>query len=298
MGEEDATHVAVPVLHRPSRRARRCGARGTPPRVRGLHGLRAGEGTRAFPIPTNPRPSSAAGPCRMPSTATARHRLYRELLRIRREALVPRLAGAQIARAHRPSGRRCRGALAHGRRRDAVARQPISAREPARSSSLQGDLLFESRPGAATRHAAASSPAPPRSLSWSPRRERRRRSASSPARPASPRPGPMRWASPQQVSVESLRRILDALGLPTATSGDIDDEPPTARAADTLPPLVTMTAGSRLALPGRQAGLPGGSSSTRTAARHAALLDAGRPAGRPAHRPPGYHRLRLRRPRR
>lgn len=59
---------------------------------------------------------------------------------------------------------------------------------------------------------------------------------------------------PQQVSIDSLRRILGALGLPTETSGDIEASrqklgPPTA-----LPPLITMKAGSRLTLPGRAGG--------------------------------------------
>jgi len=59
---------------------------------------------------------------------------------------------------------------------------------------------------------------------------------------------------PQQVSIDSLRRILDALGLPTATSGDIEASRQKLGRSNTLPPLVTMKVGSRLTLPGRAGG--------------------------------------------
>ncbi len=59
---------------------------------------------------------------------------------------------------------------------------------------------------------------------------------------------------PQQVSIGSLRRILDALGLPTATSADVDDSRQKVGPAKNLPPLVTMKAGSRLTLPARAGG--------------------------------------------
>lgn len=59
---------------------------------------------------------------------------------------------------------------------------------------------------------------------------------------------------PQQVSIVSLRRILDALGLPTATSADIDASRQKVGPPTSLPPLVTMKAGSRLTLPGRVGG--------------------------------------------
>ena len=58
----------------------------------------------------------------------------------------------------------------------------------------------------------------------------------------------------QQVSIDSLRRILDALGLPAATSGDIEASRGKLAPPKTLPPLVTMKAGSRLTLPGRAGG--------------------------------------------
>ncbi len=59
---------------------------------------------------------------------------------------------------------------------------------------------------------------------------------------------------PQQVSIDSLRRILSALGLPAATSGDIEESRRKLGPANTLPPLVTMKVGSRLTLPARAGG--------------------------------------------
>ncbi len=59
---------------------------------------------------------------------------------------------------------------------------------------------------------------------------------------------------PQQVSIDSLRRILDALGLASATSGDIEASRQKLGPPNTLPPLIAMKAGSRLTLPGRAGG--------------------------------------------
>lgn len=58
----------------------------------------------------------------------------------------------------------------------------------------------------------------------------------------------------QQVSVDSLRRILDALGLPTATSGDRETSRQKLGPPSTLPPLTTMKVGGRLTLPARAGG--------------------------------------------
>ncbi|MFN4014724.1 MAG: 4-alpha-glucanotransferase [Reyranella sp.] len=58
----------------------------------------------------------------------------------------------------------------------------------------------------------------------------------------------------QQVSIESLRRILDALGLPAATSGEIEASRRRLGPLSSLPPLITVTAGGRLTLPGRAGG--------------------------------------------
>lgn len=54
---------------------------------------------------------------------------------------------------------------------------------------------------------------------------------------------------PQQVSIGSLHRILDALGLSAATPADIENSHRKLGLPNTLPALVTMQAGTRLALP-------------------------------------------------
>ena len=78
---------------------------------------------------------------------------------------------------------------------------------------------------------------------------------------------------PQQVSLESLRRILDALGLPAVTPADIEDSHRRLAPQGGLPPMVTMQAGSRLTLPrqGAARGLltyeDGGSASLRFSIR-------------------------------
>lgn len=53
----------------------------------------------------------------------------------------------------------------------------------------------------------------------------------------------------QQVSIESLHRILDALGLSAATPADIENSRQKLGPSNTLPPLVTVQAGTRLTLP-------------------------------------------------
>jgi 4-alpha-glucanotransferase len=59
---------------------------------------------------------------------------------------------------------------------------------------------------------------------------------------------------PQQVSTESLRRILDALGFGTASSADLEESRRRLGPPSTLPPLVTVKAGARLTLPARAGG--------------------------------------------
>jgi 4-alpha-glucanotransferase len=97
---------------------------------------------------------------------------------------------------------------------------------------------------------------------------------------------------PQQVAIDSLRRILDALGLPTATSGDIEVSRQRLGPPSSLPPLVTMTAGGRLMLPARAGGAArgqltyedGGVATLRFSRRGDKLVGA-------ALERVGYHRL-------
>jgi len=60
--------------------------------------------------------------------------------------------------------------------------------------------------------------------------------------------------TPQEVSIGSLRRILEALGLGAASPADIEDSHRRLNPSNTLPPLVTMQAGGRLTLPARAGG--------------------------------------------
>ena len=59
---------------------------------------------------------------------------------------------------------------------------------------------------------------------------------------------------PQQVSTESLRRILGALGFSTASSAELEESQRRLGPPSTLPSLVTVRAGSRLVLPARAGG--------------------------------------------
>ncbi|WP_425065068.1 4-alpha-glucanotransferase [Reyranella sp.] len=97
---------------------------------------------------------------------------------------------------------------------------------------------------------------------------------------------------PQQVSIESLRRILDALGLVTATPGDIESSRLKLGPSATLPPLVTMTAGSRLTLPGRAGGAARGQITYEdgSVATLRFSMRGDRLVGPPLDRA-GYHRL-------
>lgn len=59
---------------------------------------------------------------------------------------------------------------------------------------------------------------------------------------------------PQHVSIDSLRRILGALGYGTASSADVEESRRRLGPKGGLPPLVTMRSGSRLTLPARAGG--------------------------------------------
>lgn len=97
---------------------------------------------------------------------------------------------------------------------------------------------------------------------------------------------------PQQVSLASLHRILDALGLPSATPADIEDSHRRLSPQGGLPPMVTMQAGSRLTLPrhGAARGLltyeDGGSASLRFSIRADRLVG-------PVIDRVGYHLLEI-----
>jgi 4-alpha-glucanotransferase len=99
---------------------------------------------------------------------------------------------------------------------------------------------------------------------------------------------------PQQVTIASLRRILDALELPTATSGEIAASRQRLGPPNSMPPLVTMTAGGGLTLPAGAGGAArgqltyedGGVATLRFSRRGDRLVG-------PALDRIGYHRLEL-----
>ena len=95
----------------------------------------------------------------------------------------------------------------------------------------------------------------------------------------------------QQVSIDSLHRILAALGLSANTPADIEDSRRKLTPQDTLPPLVTMQTGSRLTLPrGAARGLltyeDGSTATLRFSVRGDRLVG-------PTIERIGYHRLEI-----
>jgi 4-alpha-glucanotransferase len=97
-----------------------------------------------------------------------------------------------------------------------------------------------------------------------------------------------------RVSVESLQRILAALGLPCGTAGELSDSEH-ALAVEGIPPLVSATVGLPIDLP---------PSSVRASSRNRVMLEDGKvmevPAGSgprgmrlPAIATPGYHSLEI-----
>jgi len=97
---------------------------------------------------------------------------------------------------------------------------------------------------------------------------------------------------PQQVSTESLRRILDALGFRNASPAELEESRRRLGPPITLPSLVTVRAGSRLTLPARAGGAArgqltyedGGVATLRFSARGDKLVG-------PTLDRVGYHRL-------
>lgn len=115
----------------------------------GFKGFAPGEGTSSIPDPNEPATFEQSRPVPHAERGKARHRLYHELLAIRAQALMPRLAGAKSlgARAVEPSSVVARWRLGDG---TILVLASNLGREPAKIDAIQGDLLFESRTGAAT----------------------------------------------------------------------------------------------------------------------------------------------------
>lgn len=115
----------------------------------GFKGFAPGEGTSSIPDPNEPATFEQSRPMPHAGHGKARHRLYHELLAIRAQALIPRLAGAKSlgAKAVEPSSVVARWRLSDG---TTLSLASNLGQEPVRIDAVQGDLLFESRAGAAT----------------------------------------------------------------------------------------------------------------------------------------------------
>ena len=113
----------------------------------GFEGFAPGEGTSSIPDPNEPATFERSRLVPDARHGSARHRLYRELLRIRREALTPRLEGARSlgASAVEPSTVVARWRLGDGA--TLVIASNLGT-ESAQIEQVQGDLLYESRAGA------------------------------------------------------------------------------------------------------------------------------------------------------
>ena len=114
----------------------------------GFKGFAPGEGTSSIPDPNDPTTFEQSRPAPHAAHGRARRRLYRELLAIRHQALEPRLAGARSLGAA-PAG--SSSVVAHWRLRDGSILVLASnlGREAATIEPVEGDLLYESRAGAA-----------------------------------------------------------------------------------------------------------------------------------------------------
>ena len=129
-------------------------ARGTAPRVRGLRGLRGGE-TPTFPIPMRAETFERSRPA-ADGERRSRRASIDELLALRHDAIVPRLAGARGHRRPRrsaPAARRWRaGAWATARCSPSPA---ISGTRPVPIEPPAGTPALRDRPARAGSHGAA-----------------------------------------------------------------------------------------------------------------------------------------------
>ncbi len=114
----------------------------------GFKGFAPGEGTSSIPDPNEPETFELSRISADSAKGPARNRLYRELLGIRLQALMPRLNGAMSlgATAVEPSSVVARWRLGDGAILVIAANLGLEA---VKIDDLSGDLLYESCPGAA-----------------------------------------------------------------------------------------------------------------------------------------------------
>ena len=149
MGEEDAS--TAPFLYFTDHTGELADAvrEGRRREFSGFKGFAPGEGTSTIPDPNDPATFEQSRPVPDASRGAGRHRLYRKLLGIRRQALMPRLEGTKSlgASAVEPSSIVARWRLGDGA---TLVIASNLGRERAQIGEVRGDLLFESHPGAAT----------------------------------------------------------------------------------------------------------------------------------------------------
>jgi len=114
----------------------------------GFKGFAPGEGTSSIPDPNAPETFARSRLAPDVEGGTARRRLYRELLAIRRASLIPRLEGATSLGASfvEPGTVVVRWRMGDG---STLVLACNLGREPAQIERVQGDLLYESRACAA-----------------------------------------------------------------------------------------------------------------------------------------------------
>lgn len=114
----------------------------------GFKGFAPGEGTSSIPDPNAPETFSQSRLAPDGEVGRERHRFYRELLHLRRERLTPRLEGARSMGASfvEPATVVARWRMGDGA---TLILACNLGREPAHIEKVEGDLVYESSPGAA-----------------------------------------------------------------------------------------------------------------------------------------------------
>lgn len=148
MGEEDATRSPFLYFTDHAGDLAEAVREGRRREFAGFKGFAPGEGTSSIPDPNEPATFAQSRLAPDAEYGTARHRLYRELLGVRREWLTPRLAGARSLGASfvEPATVVARWRMGDGA---TLVLACNLGREPAQIERVQGDLLYESSPGAA-----------------------------------------------------------------------------------------------------------------------------------------------------
>lgn len=148
MGEEDAT--TSPFLYFTDHMGDLAEAvrEGRRREFAGFKGFAPGEGTSSIPDPNAPETFTRSRLAPDAEHGGARHRLYRTLLGIRRESLMPRLDGATSLGASfvEPATVVARWRMGDGA---TLVLASNLGRQAAHVEGVQGELLYETRPGAA-----------------------------------------------------------------------------------------------------------------------------------------------------